>query len=153
MLRLLSGTKLSDRVSSKSILEKYGLKSVNQLAASIKLTEVWKSINKDRFPLRLDPYKTASKENTHELRQNDYKVFKENCRLHKSEASFHVDAVRIWNAAPISIKNAISLNIAKKTLTFFASHCLCNAEQQTNKETVVFIVLLVKLIHSVIIVF
>ena len=38
MLRLLDNTTLKDRISTKDLLEKHGLLSVNQLAANIKLT-------------------------------------------------------------------------------------------------------------------
>jgi hypothetical protein len=41
MLRAFNGTRIKDKVSTKSMLEKYDLLSVNQLAATIKLTEVW----------------------------------------------------------------------------------------------------------------
>ena len=101
------------------MLEKFGLLSVNQLAATIKLTEVWKSIYREGFPLELDPYKPATQGPTRELRQKENRVFKDNCRLHKSESSFHIDAARVWNAAPNTIKNAMSLNIAKKNINIF----------------------------------
>ena len=39
-----------------SLLEKFGLLSVNQPAAKIKLVEVWKSIHKEGNPIRLEPY-------------------------------------------------------------------------------------------------
>ena len=45
MLRALNGSKIKDRVSISSMLTKFKLISVNQLAAQIKLTEVWKSVN------------------------------------------------------------------------------------------------------------
>ena len=122
MLRAITGTKLSERVSVKSMLEKNGLMAVNQLAATIKLTEVWKMINQEGYhPLSLDPYKQPTNGVQHNLRERPNCVFNTNCRLQKSESSFHVDAARIWNAAPISIKEAKSLNIAKSLIKVFAS--------------------------------
>ena len=47
MLRAISGAKVKDHVSIKSMLEKHNLLSVNQLAAKIKLMEVWKMLNKE----------------------------------------------------------------------------------------------------------
>ena len=58
MLRAINGTRIKDKISSKSMLIKYGLFSVNQLAAKIKLMEVWKTLNNDGSPIRLDPYGT-----------------------------------------------------------------------------------------------
>ena len=56
LLRVLNQTKLADKVSTESMLNKFKLLSVNQLAAEIKLIEVWKSIHDDKCPLELDPY-------------------------------------------------------------------------------------------------
>ena len=106
MLRAINGTRIKDKISLKSMLIKYGLPSVNQLAAKIKLMEVWKSLNNDGSPIRLDPYCTTPTDGAHELRPRLNRVFNYTCRLQKSESSFHVDAARIWNAAPLAIKNA-----------------------------------------------
>ena len=56
MLRVINNSKIKDKISNKSMLDKFGLLSVNQLAASIKLVEVWKSFNQEGYPLRLEPY-------------------------------------------------------------------------------------------------
>ena len=42
LLRFLNGTKLKDKVTISSLLVKFNYLSVNQLAAQIKLGEVWK---------------------------------------------------------------------------------------------------------------
>ena len=44
ILRLLDNSTLKDRKSTCELLQKFDMLSVNQLAASIKLTEIWKSI-------------------------------------------------------------------------------------------------------------
>ena len=119
MLRAINGTKIKDRVSTKLMLKKFDLLSVNQLAAKIKLIEVWKSINETGFPLTLDPYKPHNTDQSRDLRQKPNRVFDDTCRLHKSESSFHIDAARLWNAAPTAIKCATSLSIAKKVIVNF----------------------------------
>ena len=113
MMRAINSTKIKDRVSVKYMLEKFNLLSVNQMAAKIKLLEVWKMINKEGSPLQLDPYNATRNKNRHGLRQKFNRVFDDNCRLKSSELSFHIDAARVWNAAPSEIRNATSLNIAK----------------------------------------
>ena len=45
------------------MLKKFEIPSVNQLAAEIKLLEVWKSINVENNPTRLDPYNANSNPN------------------------------------------------------------------------------------------
>ena len=55
MLRMLERVTLKDHVTSKSLLLKYNLPSVNQLAAEIKLIEAWKSQNIPNYPFKLEP--------------------------------------------------------------------------------------------------
>ena len=57
LLRTLNGTKISDKISTQSMLNTFQLLSVNQLAAEIKLIETWKSINLEDNPIQLEPFK------------------------------------------------------------------------------------------------
>ena len=98
------------------MLEKFGLLSVNQLAAKIKLVEVWKAVNIDNYPIKLEPYGNPNKEKTHALRPQTNRVVNDTCKLKKSEQSFNVDAARIWNLAPREITDARTLNGAKKLI-------------------------------------
>ena len=45
MLRILDGALVSDRKSTKTLLDNQNMLSVNQIAAQIKLTEMWKASN------------------------------------------------------------------------------------------------------------
>ena len=45
MLRHMNGSKISDRISTKSILEKFDILSVDQMNAQAKLLEIWKASN------------------------------------------------------------------------------------------------------------
>ena len=38
-------------ISTSSLLEKFGMLAVNQLNPQIKLLEIWKSINVEKYPL------------------------------------------------------------------------------------------------------
>ena len=49
--------KIKDRVSVKSMLQRFNLLSVNQLSAQIKLLEVWKAKNVDGYALSFESYK------------------------------------------------------------------------------------------------
>ena len=53
LLRMLNNSKIKDRVSTSSMLVKFKLLSVNQLAGQIKLTESWKSFNIEKYPIQL----------------------------------------------------------------------------------------------------
>ena len=119
MLRAINGTKIKDRVSVKSMLEKFNLLSVNQLAANIKLLEVWKMVNKEGSPLQLEPYNATIKENRQGLRLKPNREFNDICRLKNSELSFHIDAARVWNAAPSQIRCAKSLVVVRTEVKKF----------------------------------
>ena len=119
LLRALNNTRTKDRISIKSMLDKFGLLSVNQLAAKIKLVEVWKSTKNEDHPFKLEPYNCVHRDKNYDLRPIPNRIFNDSCRLKKSEHSFHVDAARLWNAAPIGIINAPNLNTAKKLITTF----------------------------------
>ena len=98
-------------------LEKFDLLSVNQLAANIKLVEVWKSLNQEDYPITLDPYNQLRPNLG--LRPQANRIFKDNCKYKKSESSFHIDAARLWNAAPKEITNATSLGTVKSAVLLF----------------------------------
>ena len=101
------------------MLDKFVLLSVNQLAAKIKLVEVWKSTKNEDHPFKLEPYNCVQRDQNYDLRPIPNRIFNDSCRLKKSEHSFHVDAARLWNAAPIDIINAPNLNMAKKLIMSF----------------------------------
>ena len=102
------------------MLIKFNLLSVNQLAASIKLSEVWKVINVKDYVISLDPYKSKQPDNIattdHDLRPQPNRIFDDNSRLKVSKQSFNVDAARLWNLAPIQVKSAPTLNAAKTAI-------------------------------------
>ena len=54
MLRMLDRVSLKEHIPSTVLREKYGLPSVNQLAAEIKILEAWKSINVDNYPFQME---------------------------------------------------------------------------------------------------
>ena len=51
---MLNNTKINDRTSTESILKKYNLMSVNQLAGQIKLNETWKSKRMDDYAIQME---------------------------------------------------------------------------------------------------
>ena len=116
MLRAINNTKIKDKISTKSLLEKYPLLSVNQLAANIKLTEAWKSLNQEGYPIKLEPYNSNLLMQKIHLRQQPNRIFKDDCRLKKFESSFCIDAARLWNGAPREVTSAISLKTAKTAI-------------------------------------
>ena len=120
MLRAINGTKIKDRVSVKSMLSKFNLLSVNQLAAQIKLTEVWKAKNVEDYALSFDPYKRPHPVQDVNLeiplRPRTNRVYDDYSRLQISKQSFNIDAARLWNLAPREVTTAVSLSAAKSAI-------------------------------------
>ena len=117
LLRILSNKKLSDRVSTKKLLESNQMLSVNQLSAQIKLTEMWKAKYVEDYPIKFACQTTGV--NARETRGNAIGKMIETAKSTKSKASFCGDAPRIWNKAPLVITMAKSLSIAKKEIKKF----------------------------------
>ena len=108
----MHGSTLADRINTKIIFNETNILSVNQLNAQAKLMEVWKSQNGGSYPLkwinRCDDIKRTwlKSSNKPEL------VFNGHSRTQSN--SFINDAARIWNEAPLTIKESRTLNMAKK---------------------------------------
>ena len=120
LLRVLNKTRIADKVSIRSMLDKFKLASVNQLAAEIKLLEVWKSVNVAGCPINLEPYNPQSSQTGHQLRPKLNRVFNDTARLQVSKSSFNIDAAKLWNYAPEDLRIAVSLTEAKRLIKI---HC------------------------------
>ncbi len=53
MLRILDGALVSERKSTKTLLDNQNMLSDNQVAAQIKLTEMWKASNDPQYPIKM----------------------------------------------------------------------------------------------------
>ncbi len=53
MLRILDRALVSDRKSTKTLLDNQNMLSVNQIAAQIKLREMWKASNDPQQPIKM----------------------------------------------------------------------------------------------------
>ena len=114
MLRLMDGKAIKDRIRISDLLKKAELLSVNQLAAEIKLTEAWKTVNKPNYPTSL--LKTRESNSTRELRPGTRRQFEDKPRLGVSKMSFVFDAAKLWNGAPQTIKECTRIGSAKREI-------------------------------------
>ena len=112
MLRILDRVSLKDHVSSASLLAKYNLPSVNQLAAQIKLIEGWKCTNIEQYPLKLEPNNPNKAVTDRVVRTSSIKIWKDEAKTTAAKMSFSRDCARLWNVAPDSIKQASTLGRA-----------------------------------------
>ena len=101
-------------ISTSYLLEKFDMLSVNQLNAQIKLLEIWKSMNVDKYPLVIKLQSTEhGRVETRADSQNRPCEIGKTCLTQKTAIS---DAVKLWNSAPFAITQAKSLSLAKKAI-------------------------------------
>ena len=117
MLRILCGTVQENRMSVEKMLKKLGWLSINQMAAEVRLIEVWKALNlgtslTGMFEKVVGPTRAAS--------ENRVKLPK-NSKLR--ESSFLLPACKLWNRSPKSLVEAKSETIARKEIRLFVK-CL-----------------------------
>ena len=118
MLRILDGALVSDRKSTKTLLDNQNMLSVNQIAAQIKLTEMWKASNDPQYPIKM---KTRERQvNAMETRSVTRGDLTEIGRSTRAKKSFSCDAAKVWNKAPEKIRTAKTLTTAKKAIR---EHC------------------------------
>ena len=117
MLRILDGVLVSERKSTKTLLDNQNMLSVNQIAAQIKRTEIWKASNVLQYQLKM---KTRERqENAMETRSVTRGDLTEVGRSTR-EKKFMCDAAKLWNKAPEKIRTSKTITTAKKAIR---EHC------------------------------
>ena len=53
-MRTLNGTKIKDMVSTSFLLSKFGMLSINQLNAQVKLVEIWKALYVEDYAMKIN---------------------------------------------------------------------------------------------------
>ena len=87
--------------------------------AQVKLTEIWKSMHVENYPIQSQ--KISEKSGSKCTRASARGDLILEASTQKSQGTFLNDAFKIWNEAPISIKNSKSLAIAKKEIKKFVT--------------------------------
>ena len=116
MLRMLDRVTLKDHVTTESLLLKYNLPSVNQLAAEVKMTETWKSINIHNYPFKLELNHPGRNDGGRSIRVTSIKEWKDTCKTKAASLSMSRDCAKLWNQAPAEITNAPTLFSAKRLI-------------------------------------
>ena len=114
MLRILCGTAKKDKVSVKSMLDRLGWLSINQLAAEIRLIEVWKGLNLNNGLSDLFEKVEGS---TRAASENRIQVKGLNSKL--KDNSFHYPSVKLWNIAPVTVVMSKTEGSARKAIRQF----------------------------------
>ena len=118
LIRNLNGTTVKDKISTKSMLDKFGFLSVNQMNAQIKLLETWKAINVEGYPLAIMTQKVPVTGVSTRAAEKGRPV--EIGKTTLTQNSSISDAIKVWNQAPISVTDATTLYLAKKNIREYA---------------------------------
>ena len=116
MLRMMENCRIRDRKSVKEMLERNEMMSVNQVAAQIKLTEAWKAVNDEKYPVSMKRVEQGNHDGRREVRPETRRGLEEGGRTKIARESFVRDAGRIWNQAPTQIKTAKTIEEAKRKI-------------------------------------
>ena len=92
--------------------------SVNQINAKVKIQEVWKALNVEGYPLKIDSQK-ASDTSTSTRAMTSGRLI-ESGRSNLVSNCCITDAIRIWNQAPESVKSSVTLTQIKKSAKLYA---------------------------------
>ena len=112
LMRMLNGTKIKDMVSISSLLNKFIMLSINQLNAKVKLVEMWKAMNLEDYPLKVEQQSCDVDRVSTRADTTGRPV--EMGRSNLTQKTCISDAIRLWNQAPEKIIN--SRNIAQVKL-------------------------------------
>ena len=118
LLRALNNTKIKDQISTKSLLEKFGFMSVNQMNYQVKLMEAWKALNVEGYPLKFAQQSVPDVGIATRAALNRKPI-----EIGKSTATRNScvsDSIRIWNLAPKSITESKTAYCAKKAIKDYA---------------------------------
>ena len=114
---ILTGVKLRDKISAKTLAKRVCLLSVNQINAQVKINEMWKAINNETNALKITIKK---KDSEADITRADKNVTLMEVGLSNlCKKTFLNDAAHIWNVTPESIKAMKSLSCAKKAIKTF----------------------------------
>ena len=118
MLRVITDTKIYDHKPISNMLKSTGFSSVNQLNSEIKLNEGWKSLNVPNYPLTSVACNNGNAE--HNNRSRAKNNLQEIGKSNVLQNSFSGDMPRVWNKAPVIVKQCKSRLMVKKEIKKYA---------------------------------
>ena len=108
----MNGSRIKDKISTKSILTKNDILSVNQLNAQIKLLDMWKASNIEKYPTKLK--KVTANDGRATTRAVTSGNLMEDGATTLAQNTFYNDATKAWNLAPMDVKTCKNIWSAPK---------------------------------------
>ena len=98
-------------VSTSSLLQKFGMLSANQMNVQLKLVEVWKAMNVQDYPLKIE--RQSVQQNGVSTRADSTGKPIGIGKSQLTQKSCISNAIHLWNLAPVSVTGSLSLYQAK----------------------------------------
>ena len=117
LLSVFDDIRISDKINTKSIAYDLKMLSVNQINAPVKLTEMWKALNVQDYPINLVK-KVPIKDNMHTRSTIGGDLVLQG-KNELCNSSFILAASKNWNSAPNTIKECTSIYKAKSEIKKF----------------------------------
>ena len=114
LLRLLCNSKRNEHTSIKSMLDKLGWLSLNQLACEVRLIETWKALNQEGYCLS-EVFERTESTSINTRSSNKIKL-KSHFKTRIRESSFQLPSVQLWNAAPTDVTEAKNESQARSAI-------------------------------------
>ena len=118
LLRMMTGTKLEDKVNTSILLKQMNMMSVNQINAQIKIQEIWKALNIENYPLKLE--RQTVNENSIATRACTSGKLVESGRSVIAQKTCVNDAIKLWNNAPLQVTQSLTLSQIKAQSKLYA---------------------------------
>ena len=97
---IMERKRISNKIPVNTMLENQGMLSVNQTVPQIKLVEMWKAKNDEKYLVRIE-FKTADENKVGPRGATSGRVVKTG-RTSKAKTTFMGEGTRLWNRAPTS---------------------------------------------------
>ena len=114
-LRLLTNNKRQDHARVADMLEELKWLSINQLCAETRLLEAWKTVHQEDYCIK-DILQVKKKSKHMSTRSNEQTMFEQGKENRFASGSFVQKTTQIWNAAPKNVKEATTIQQAKKMI-------------------------------------
>jgi len=116
VMRLLCGVRRRDKLRTEELLRRTEMLSINQMAAQCTLLTTWKIMRGQCPALESLAQIRTSTRATRSQGKGDLLMPMGNRTLTNG---FRYQAAKIWNAAPVNVRNAASISTAKKLIKEF----------------------------------
>ena len=117
-LRLLTNKRRRDHAKIEDMLKELEWLSINQLCAEIRLLEAWKSVQPEDYCMK-DTLQKKEKSRHMGTRSDNQTLLVTGDKDKFTNGSFVHLTAKVWNSAPINVKESVNLSEARRAIRKF----------------------------------